>query len=238
MSPAVLAVVWLLVSLDCALMGYRLAMGRSALLDKRARHRRASMRAALLGQPALAGMTLLAVGLVATGPTGLGAAFDDAMIRLLAVAVPYAAVLLAATALCLVPSRAVRTVATVTIFGPLSLFRPVLVIGAVGYAVLPDPQWPLVLMGALIVIPGVLVEPWIDLRIARRLVLDAASAATAAALAASGAAPDLPRSRAQRRGEERLETVRVGGDAQMAAIVPTHVERRAEEVPRRREEVW
>ncbi len=50
MNGRALAAFWILVSLDCSLMGYRLAMGRSALLDKRRYHQRRSLRAAAVGQ--------------------------------------------------------------------------------------------------------------------------------------------------------------------------------------------
>ncbi len=162
-----LAVLWVLVSLDCALMGYRIAMGRSALLDKRRYHQRRSLSAAALGQPALTAITLLTVFLIIAGPDGTDAAFNDAIVRLLVVALPYAVCLLATTAVCILPSVATRTAASIIIFGPFTLVRPVAVIVAVAYAVLPDPRWQLVLVGFLVLAPGVLFEPCIDRRISQ-----------------------------------------------------------------------
>lgn len=167
MNHQALAVLWILVSLDCALMGYRIAMGRSALLDKRRYHQRQSIRAAAFGQPALIAMTLLTASLIIVGPDGTDAAFNDAMVRLLVVAVPYAACLLATTAVCILPSVSARTAASIVIFGPFTLVRPVVVIVAVAYAVLPDPRWQLVLVGFLVLAPGVLLEPCIDRRISQ-----------------------------------------------------------------------
>jgi hypothetical protein len=167
MNLQALVVLWILVSLDCALMGYRIAMGRSALLDKRRYHQRRSMRAAALGQAALASVTMLATCLIIAGPAGIGAVFNDAMVRLLVVALPYGACLLATTAVCIVPSVSARTAATIIIFGPFTLVRPLVVIVAVAYAVLPDPRWQLVLVGFLVIVPGVLFEPCVDRRISQ-----------------------------------------------------------------------
>lgn len=169
MNGQVLAALWILVSLDCALMGYRLAMGRSALLDKRRYHQRRSLRAAAVGQPALAAVTLLTACLVTAGPEGIDGAFNAAMVRVLAVALPYAACILATTAVCILPSVSARTAASIVIFGPFTLVRPVVVIGAVLYAVLPDPRWQLVLVGLIVAAPGVLLEPSIDRRISTNL---------------------------------------------------------------------
>jgi hypothetical protein len=167
MNLQALAVLWILVSLDCALMGYRIAMGRAALLDKLRYHQRRSIRAAALGQPALAAVTVLATCLIIVGPDGTDAAFNDAMVRLLVVAVPYAACLLATTAVCILPSVSARTATSIVIFGPFTLARPVVVIVAVAYAVLPNPRWQLVLVGLLVLVPGVLFEPCVDRRISQ-----------------------------------------------------------------------
>jgi len=169
MNGQALAALWILVSLDCALMGYRLAMGRSALLDKRRYHQRRSLRAAAVGQPALAAVTLLTACLVAAGPVGIDGAFNAAMVRLLVVAVPYAACILATTAVCILPSVSARTAASIVIFGPFTLIRPLVVSIAVLYAVLPDPRWQLVLVGFIVAVPGVLLEPCLDRRISHNL---------------------------------------------------------------------
>lgn len=87
------------------------------------------------------------------------------MARLPAVALPYAACILATTAVCIPPSVSARTAASIVIFGPFTLIRPVVVSVAVLYAVLPHPKWQLVLVGLTVAAPGVLVEPSIDRRI-------------------------------------------------------------------------
>lgn len=168
MAVGPLVLVWLLITFDCALVGYRLAMGRSGLLDKRRYHRRSSYRAAAIGQPAIIVVMATALLLVATGPPDLAAAFDAALVRLLLVAVPYAAAILVATAICVIPSVPTRTAASVVIFGPLSFLRPLAVVVAVAVAVVPDPRWPLVVVGSAVVLPGALGELVLDHRIRRR----------------------------------------------------------------------
>lgn len=169
MNPALVIVIWLLVTLDSALMGYRLAMGRNALLDKRRYYQRASIRAGLIGQAPIAAVTVLALLLIATGPPGLGQQFNNAATRLILVGGPYAVVILATSALCALPSVTVRSAASVLVFGPLTLLRPLVAIAAVAAAVAPDPQWQLVVVGILVAVPGVCFEPLADHRVGRQL---------------------------------------------------------------------
>ncbi|WP_426572400.1 hypothetical protein [Aquihabitans sp. McL0605] len=182
MSAVRLAAVWALVTLDCALMGYRLAMGRSLHLDKRRLHQQASIRAGLLGLIPIAAVTALALGLARPDGPLDAHALDDALGRFLVVGGAYAGIVLVGTALCLVPSVTVRTVASIAIFGPLTLLRPLIVVVTVAAAVLPDPSAPLVVLGLLVAVPGVAIEPILDRRIAAAL-----SAAPAPAPAAAGA---------------------------------------------------
>ena len=172
MNPWLVSAVWALVVLDCALMGYRLAMGRSALLDKRRAHVRASVRAGLAGLVPLSLVTAVAVVLVERGGASTAAAFDDAMVRFVVVGGAYAALILGASALCAIPSVVVRTAASVVIFGPLTLLRPAVVVLTVAVAVGPDPSAALVAVGLLVAVPGVAIEPLADRRIAAGLVAD------------------------------------------------------------------
>jgi len=167
-NPALVAAVWALVTLDCGLIGYRLAMGRMAILDKRRYHQRATVRAGLAGQAPLAVVTLLAVFLCWHHPA-TGRAFDGAMRRFLVVGGAYAALILATSALCGFRSVTLRTISSVVVFGPLTLLRPVVVVATVVFAVGPHPTPALVVVGVLIAVPGVGIEPLLDRRIARRL---------------------------------------------------------------------
>jgi hypothetical protein len=140
MRPGLVAAIWLLVTLDCALMGFRLAMGRSAAIDKRRYYRRAAVRAGLRGQIAIGAVTTVAVVLAHSGGTTTTGAFNRAMPRFILIGGGYAALILGASALCAFPSVTLRSALSVVIFGPLTLLRPVVVI-----------------------------EPLLDRRIARRL---------------------------------------------------------------------
>jgi uncharacterized membrane protein HdeD (DUF308 family) len=87
----------------------------------------------------------------------------------LQVAVPYVVVIMGATALYALPMPRLHTAVSVVIFGPCTLVRPVAMLAAVGWAVLPDPRWQLVLVGLLVGLPAVLLEPHLDRRVVRRL---------------------------------------------------------------------
>ena len=169
MNPWLVAGVWGLVTLDCALMGYRLAMGRSALLDKRRAHRSAASRAAIAGQIPLALVVLVAAVLAGRGGPVVGSALDDAMRRFIAVGGSYAALILGTWAFCALRSVAVRTVASVLVFGPFTLLRPLVVILTVVIAVGTDPSAELVVLGLLVVAPGIGLEPVLDRRIAQQI---------------------------------------------------------------------
>jgi len=166
-STPLVAAVWALVSLDCGLMGYRLAMGRSGLVDKRRAHLRASLRAIALGQLPLAGIVVLAELFVRHEDLA-AADVDTAMRRLVVAGGAFAVLILGTWALVAVPSVPVRAAANVIVFGPFTLLRPPIVVATVAFAVWGHASTPLLVIAALVVIPGVLVEPLADLRLARR----------------------------------------------------------------------
>lgn len=169
MNPVLIAGVWLLVTLDCALIGYRMAMGRSALLDKRHYYQRAIRNGALAGLVPLSVVTLAAVLLVSRAGPNVAVEFNNAMERFLIVGGCYAAIILAATSLCALPSVTVRTAASVIIFGPLTLLRPLVVVLTIGAALGSSPSAPLAAIGLLIAVPGIAIEPILDRRTARQL---------------------------------------------------------------------
>ena len=78
-------------------------------------------------------------------------------------------VILAASALCAFPSVTLRTAASVVIFGPLTLLRPLVVVATVVYAVGLDPSPPVLLVALIVAIPGIAIEPILDHRIAMGL---------------------------------------------------------------------
>lgn len=180
MNWSYVAAAWVLVTLDAALMAYRLAMGRSGLLDKRRMHQQASARGVLYVQPAIIATVALTLLLIRAGGPGLASAFDESLRRFLTIGGTYAALILGTSLLCLVPSPTVRSAASVMVFGPFTLARPAVVVVTVAWSVLPDPRWQLVVVGLAIALPGVLVEPYLDRRIARRTVDDACAPRPAA----------------------------------------------------------
>jgi hypothetical protein len=169
MNLTLVAVVWVLVTLDCSLMGYRLAMGRSAVLDKRRYYQRAAVRGGLLGLLPLFVVTTIAVVLVNRGGPSTATEFNNAMGRFIVVGGTYAAIILAASALCALPSVTIRTAASVIVFGPLTLLRPLVVVLTIGLAIGSSPTTQLVAVGLLVAIPGVAIEPLIDHRIAKAI---------------------------------------------------------------------
>jgi hypothetical protein len=85
---------WLLATIDSALIGYREAAGRNALIDKRAYYRRALIRGALVGQVAV---LIVGAAVVLVSSNDAGALFSKLEAvgeRMLIVYVPYALVLL------------------------------------------------------------------------------------------------------------------------------------------------
>lgn len=170
MNPRLVTAVCILVTLDCALMGYRLAMGRSSAIDKRRHYRRATVRAGLIGQIPIFAVTLLALFFAHHGGVATTTAFNEAMRRFVLVGGIYAGLILAAAALCALPSVTLRTAASVVIFGPFTLLRPVVVVTTIAYAVGLRPAEPVALIALLVLIPGVAIEPMLDRRIAHGLV--------------------------------------------------------------------
>ncbi len=167
MNPVLVGGVWLLVSLDCALMGYRLAMGRSTLLRKRRYFQLATVRGGLLGLVPLAAVRSVGVVLVERGEPTVATGFDQAMGRFLIVGGCYASLILGASMLCALPSVTVRTAASVMIFGPLTLLRPLVVVLTIAVSLGPRPSTELIALGLLVAIPGVAIEPLLDRRIVR-----------------------------------------------------------------------
>jgi hypothetical protein len=140
-----------------------------AVLDKRPYHQLTSVRAGLAGQIPLVAMIGLAVVLAQRGGSTVTTAFDDAMGRFIAVGGSYAALILGTWAFCVFRSVTVRTVASVLVFGPFTLLRPIVVIATVGFALGPNPPPALLVVGLLVVVPGIALEPTLDRRIARQL---------------------------------------------------------------------
>jgi hypothetical protein len=128
---------WLLATVDAACCGYRAAAGRNALIGKGRYYRRAMLRGALWGQTAvaIAAIALLAFVLSDDDPGRAWVEATGAGLRMLAVYVPYAAVIGLAFALRLAPSVDLRSLTSTVVFGPLTLLRPAVAILGVAWGV-------------------------------------------------------------------------------------------------------
>ncbi|MBL8958184.1 MAG: hypothetical protein JNK82_45850 [Myxococcaceae bacterium] len=133
MNDEVLAFgVGLLVVLDGGFAGYRARAGRFARIRRLGHDLRAVARGGFIGLFTFAIAVSLALALSG------GALFDvssrEAAARILWVAGGYAVLVIAAFVPFLTGSPDLRSLTTVVVFGPLTLLRPALIIGACVYA--------------------------------------------------------------------------------------------------------
>lgn len=159
-----LVLLYALATVDGALVGYRLASGRSAVIDKRRYYARSIARGALLVQPAIAVAFFVAVLLLlAAGDPGRLTQELIAMgNRMLQVYVPYAAVVLGTLALRAVPSIDLRVATSVAVLGPATAVRPFVMVAGVLWAALASLQPEILLMATLLAGLMLAVEPVLD----------------------------------------------------------------------------
>lgn len=146
-------VLWLLATIDSALIGYREAAGRSALIDKQGYYRRALMRGALFGQLAvlIAGVAT-AVALVSSRDArALYSSIEVVGTRMVLVYVPYAVIILIAFCFRALPSVDTRSITSVLIFGPATLIRPLVVLAGAIWGVSAAPGAITIVLTALVV---------------------------------------------------------------------------------------
>jgi hypothetical protein len=146
-----LLVLWLLGTLDAAFVGYREASGRSGLVRKRAYYARAMRRAALFGQGALCatGLVALAFFLAAPDPAAVAASYEQAATRMLYALVPYAVVVLGSLAVRQVPVVDVQALMNVTILGPFTALRPLVLVSGALLAVAAEPRSEIAILCAM-----------------------------------------------------------------------------------------
>src|SRR5260370_12766097 len=115
-----------LATVDGALVGYRVASGRSAMGDKGSYYWRSILRGALLVQPAIGVAVFVAVLLllVAADSGRLTLELVGMCQRMLQVYVPYAVVVLVMLALRAVPSADLSVAQSLTVLGPATALRP------------------------------------------------------------------------------------------------------------------
>ena len=130
-DAALCALVFLLVLLDGGFAGYRARAGRYARIRRLPHDLRAVAKGCAAGALVAVLAAAAAVALSAVSPTGaLDPHAREAAHRILYVAGGYSVLVIAAFVPFLTGSPDLRSLTTVVLFGPLTLIRPVLVIGA------------------------------------------------------------------------------------------------------------
>lgn len=143
---------WILATLDAAFAGYRAAAGRNALINKRRYYLRAMILGAICGQLAatLAAAIILLSFALTPDRNGLLRDYQLAGAHMLVVYIPYAAIILFALIVRLIPSVDIRSITSTLIFGPFTLIRPVVAIAGLAYGVLAAPRMETAVVGATI----------------------------------------------------------------------------------------
>jgi hypothetical protein len=146
-----LVVLWMLATLDAAFVGFREAAGRSGIVRKRSYYRRAMARAALVGQGALAftGLVALVFLLGSADPSTVAASYEQAANRMLYALVPYASVVLGSLAIRKIPVVDVQALMNVTILGPFTALRPLVLVAGVVLALSAAPRIEVAILSAL-----------------------------------------------------------------------------------------
>lgn len=155
---------YVLATVDGALAGYRVAAGRSALVDKRPYYRRALLRGALLVQPAIGVAVFVAVLLllVAADSGQLTRELVAMCERMLQVYVPYALLVLGTLALRVLPSIDLRVATSVAVLGPATALRPYVMVAGVLWAALDSRRPEILLMATFVAGLMLVFEPLME----------------------------------------------------------------------------
>ncbi len=170
---------------DCMLSGFRMAAGRNGSLDKRGYYLTAVGRAAAWGAMVVVTHTALTGLLCATAsnPTATWSAFLEAGRILVVVYAVFATAIFVAFGFYFAPIGDFRVLTNVIVFGPLTLTRRAVVVGAMIFAVWRSPEWRVALVAASSTIAMTLFEPILGRRYAnqwRELVAGAAPGGSSA----------------------------------------------------------
>jgi hypothetical protein len=143
---------YILALLDGLLCGARVAMGRSAVIRKRAYYVRAQVKGLVGAQivSTIALGALLFMSSPSTHPEALRRDLESAAGRMLWVFLPYAALVLGNILLRLVPSTDIRSATSVMMLGPLTAVRPLIMIAGVLYGISKSALWETRLLGLFI----------------------------------------------------------------------------------------
>lgn len=165
-----LLILYLLACLDGLLCGCRTAMGRCPCIALRSYYARALLRGFIAAQLAsLAALIVLSLMILLTPYRGeLQADLDSAARRMLWIFLPYAAAVLSALALRLLPSTDIRSASSVFLLGPFTAIRPFLmfagVLSGIYSARLPETR----LLGLFVLALMLSIEAILDRLAARR----------------------------------------------------------------------
>lgn len=163
---------WLLAGLDAAFTGFRDAAGRDPRIAKASFYRRALLRGFLHGQALslLAGAWVAITLALAPDSSALWSEYLSGAGRLLQVYLPYAAlVLLALVAYLALPSLDHRVLADVSILGPFTLGRPLVILaGPVWLHASGSWAWQVALLAWVSALGLVLLQPFLGRRWPRR----------------------------------------------------------------------
>jgi len=156
-----IAGLYLLALCDVALVGFRVAAGRNALIEKRGYYRREVLKGLAVGHvPIVLAAIAAALTLVrAQVPSLAYAELEYAAGRMLLVFGSYATLTLVAFVGYFSRSLDLRCFSLVTVLGPLTLVRPLVIVGAAVWATASRPTTHVLVCTGAAVIPMLLLEP-------------------------------------------------------------------------------
>jgi hypothetical protein len=154
----------LLALVDGALIGFRAGAGRLGLVDKAAHMRRAVLLGALASAAIATGGVTLAFALTALSGPDRWASLVTGGAAAVQVFGLFAGLMLGALAVWLVPITELRTFVTVSLLGPGTLLRPLVIVGGMAYAFVRSPTWETFVLGVYGASAMLLVEPWLTRR--------------------------------------------------------------------------
>lgn len=147
---------YILAITDWGFAGYRHAAGRDGRIFKRTYYLRAIGVGLVFGHVAVALVGALVAGLLVVTSYSTMLLAATPMVIVFGV---YAAIVLLAFIPYLFGQTEIRTLATVSVFGPLTLLRPVVIVTGAALAIVYVPQWPVALAALVAATSNLAAEP-------------------------------------------------------------------------------
>lgn len=148
---------YLLAVTDWGFAGFRHAAGRDGRIFKARYYGRAVLVALAIAQVPLGAVAAVVVALVAWGPTDF-AGMNAAATPMVWVYGAYATIVLSAFVPYLSGNTELRTLATVSVFGPLTMLRPAAIVAGAAVTVWATPTWPVAIAAAAAALVNVSAE--------------------------------------------------------------------------------